>query len=120
MADIAQQPTSGNKEIISRKAMVSPNFNATYDSPFTRNALNSTLPLKKEDDKKSHRSHASSQVRRLTNKALTQLGSLGSLHETDIFKICTKTMQRSQIAQILTPQGIKGAGGLADIDQEQL
>ena len=39
---------------------------------------------------------------RLTSQNLQQLKSnIGSLHELDIFKICCKTMQPSQYAQIM-------------------
>jgi hypothetical protein len=42
---------------------------------------------------------------RLTTKALNQLeGTIGSLHESDIFKVCVKTLQKSQIQHLL-PSG---------------
>ena len=44
-----------------------------------------------------------STTRRLTTDKLRELDVIGSLHEIDIFKICVKTLQKSQIAQILTP-----------------
>jgi hypothetical protein len=91
MADIANQHTAGNREIISRKAMVPQSVNAMYEGPLVRNVFNCTSP---KEETKSQRSDAS-RARRLTSNALHQLGKLGSLHETDIFKICTKTMQRS-------------------------
>lgn len=44
-----------------------------------------------------------SSTRRLTTQNLNGLesGAMGSLHETDIFKICVKTLQMSQVNMIL-------------------
>lgn len=51
---------------------------------------------------------------RLTAQNLNVLQSNGSLHETDIFKICAKTMQPSQFAQILPPLHVKGKDKFVD------
>lgn len=43
----------------------------------------------------SSRRQTASTARRLTTDKLRELDVIGSLHETDIFKICVKTLQKS-------------------------
>ena len=55
-----------------------------------------------ESSRVSYRSNTT--TLRLTQGNLQKLQSnIGSLHETDIFKICVKTLQPSQLAQIMPP-----------------
>lgn len=53
----------------------------------------------------------SNKASRLNATNLKTLQSNGSLHEADIFNICVKTLQPSQMAHILPPSVIKGQDG---------
>ena len=109
------------EEPVTKKGRIEDSFNI-YEGAALRNVLNqskvtSSRVSQAGSDIASVRS--AQKPSRLTNGALQTLSKVGSLHETDIFKICIKTMQKSQIAQVLTPTQVKTPEG-DDLDHDLL